>query len=176
MLDWLIDRLIDWFDSPSKNCPTGMISGWVQKMTEHHGTIQYTTVTSLTWPEPERPHSTTRVFMSRSTASVFGGVVMMSFFTLAVRLRLSPLHEKTTEKHVAVNQLSPKQLVHPWLIDWLIESFCGESALRVVRLIHWLTRIPGCPLRAQPIKQTGVCLRLKFFRRNELTFWCFCAD
>ena len=36
---WLIDR----FNPPSENCPTGMISGWVQKVTEHRGTIQYWT-------------------------------------------------------------------------------------------------------------------------------------
>ena len=34
--------LIDWIHR-RKNCPTGMISGWVQKVTEHRGTIQYIT-------------------------------------------------------------------------------------------------------------------------------------
>ena len=34
---WLIDSI-----HRRKNCPTEMISGWVQKVTEHHGTIQYT--------------------------------------------------------------------------------------------------------------------------------------
>ena len=32
---WLIDLI-----HRRKNCPTGMISGWVQKVTEHRGTIQ----------------------------------------------------------------------------------------------------------------------------------------
>ena len=35
-LDWLIDLI-----HRRKNCPTGMISRWVQKVTEHHGTILY---------------------------------------------------------------------------------------------------------------------------------------
>ena len=33
---WLIDLI-----RRRKNCPTGMIFGWVQKVTQHHGTIQY---------------------------------------------------------------------------------------------------------------------------------------
>ena len=33
---WLIDLI-----HCRKNCPTGMISGWVQKVTEHRGTKQY---------------------------------------------------------------------------------------------------------------------------------------
>ena len=33
---WLIDLI-----HCRKNCPTGMISGWVRKVTEHRGTIQY---------------------------------------------------------------------------------------------------------------------------------------
>ena len=33
---WLIDLIYC-----RKNCPTGMISGWVQKVTEHRGTIQW---------------------------------------------------------------------------------------------------------------------------------------
>ena len=33
---WLIDLI-----RRRKNWPTGMISGWVQKVTEHHGTIQF---------------------------------------------------------------------------------------------------------------------------------------
>ena len=33
---WLIDLI-----HRRKNCPTGMIPGWVQKVTEHRGTIQY---------------------------------------------------------------------------------------------------------------------------------------
>ena len=33
---WLIDLI-----HRRKNCPTGMISGWVQKVTEHCGTMQY---------------------------------------------------------------------------------------------------------------------------------------
>ena len=33
---WLIDLIYRW-----KNCPTGMISGWVQEVTEHRGTIHY---------------------------------------------------------------------------------------------------------------------------------------
>ena len=33
---WLIDLI-----HRRKNCPTGMISEWVQKVTEHSGTIQY---------------------------------------------------------------------------------------------------------------------------------------
>ena len=34
---WLIDLI-----HRRKNCPTGMISGWVQKVTQHNGIIQYT--------------------------------------------------------------------------------------------------------------------------------------
>ena len=41
---WLIDLI-----HRGKNCPTGMISGWVQKVTEHRGTIQYT----VWWMEME---------------------------------------------------------------------------------------------------------------------------
>ena len=33
---WLIDLI-----HRRKNCPTGMISGWVQKVTQHNGIIQY---------------------------------------------------------------------------------------------------------------------------------------
>ena len=33
---WLIDLI-----HRRKNCPTGMISGWVQKVTRHNGTLQY---------------------------------------------------------------------------------------------------------------------------------------
>ena len=33
---WLIDLI-----HRRKNCPTGMISGWVQKVVEHHGTMQF---------------------------------------------------------------------------------------------------------------------------------------
>ena len=36
ILDWLIDLI-----HCRKNCPTGTISGWVQKVTEHRGTVQY---------------------------------------------------------------------------------------------------------------------------------------
>ena len=32
---WLIDLI-----HRGKNCPTGMISGWVQKVTQHNGIIQ----------------------------------------------------------------------------------------------------------------------------------------
>ena len=39
---WLIDLI-----HRQKNCPTGMISGWVQKVTEHRGTIQYTWIDGL---------------------------------------------------------------------------------------------------------------------------------
>ena len=37
-LDWLI------YSTVGKNCPTGMISGWIQKVTEHRGTTQYTEI------------------------------------------------------------------------------------------------------------------------------------
>ena len=33
---WLIDLIHCW-----ENCPTGMLSGWVQKVIEHCGTVQY---------------------------------------------------------------------------------------------------------------------------------------
>ena len=35
---WLIDLI-----HGRKNCPRGMISGWVEKGTEHRGTLQYMT-------------------------------------------------------------------------------------------------------------------------------------
>ena len=40
---WLIDLV-----QRRKNCPTGMIFGWVQKVTEHRGTIQYILYVILT--------------------------------------------------------------------------------------------------------------------------------
>ena len=42
---WLIDLI-----HRRKNCPTGMISGWVQKVTEHRGTIQYCLDAAVGWP------------------------------------------------------------------------------------------------------------------------------
>ena len=38
LIDWLIDWLINSIHR-RKNCPTGMISGWVQKVTQHNGII-----------------------------------------------------------------------------------------------------------------------------------------
>ena len=35
-----------------------------------------------------------------------------------------------------------KMIFDHCMIDWLIESFCAESELAVVRLIYWLTRVP----------------------------------
>ena len=36
---WLIDLI-----HRLKSCPTGMISGWVQKVTQHNGIVQYVTL------------------------------------------------------------------------------------------------------------------------------------
>ena len=41
---WLIDLI-----HCRKNCPTGMISGWIQKVTEHCGTIQYINLFFVDW-------------------------------------------------------------------------------------------------------------------------------
>ena len=50
---WLIDLI-----HRRKNCPTGMISGWVQKMTEHCGTIQYLQGFRSSWGKVHREMTT----------------------------------------------------------------------------------------------------------------------
>ena len=53
-------------------------------------------------------------------------------------------------------------LLFDWFIDWLIENLFAESALTVVRLIHWLTRILRC-MKFRPLFHFQLVLEQIFF-------------
>ena len=91
-----------------KNCPTGMISGWVQKVTKHYGTKQYIGKSKITigdlfpvWRKTKNTHGT-RLYQSRGPVTpIHRWTPVWPLQTSATQLTLPPYEgmHKLTKQH-----------------------------------------------------------------------------